>query len=84
MSETAAATSELQHLSELADTIQEVFWLVNASNTEMLYVSPAYERIFGRSRAALRRDIHDWINALHPDDRNRMVEFAAIADRTHA
>ncbi|HET9623731.1 MAG TPA: ATP-binding protein [Kofleriaceae bacterium] len=76
-----AAPAELQHLSELADTVQEVFWLINATNTEMLYVSPAYDRIFGRSRAALRRDIHDWINALHPDDRARMITFAATTDR---
>jgi PAS domain S-box-containing protein len=80
MIDAGAAPSELQHLSELADAVQEVFWLVNAANTEMLYISPAYERIFGRSRAALRRDIRDWLNALHPDDRARMTAFAATAD----
>src|ERR1700685_874243 len=32
---------------QLAETIDEVFFLVNPSLTEMLYVSPAYENIFG-------------------------------------
>jgi PAS domain-containing protein len=77
-----AAATEPSHLQELAEAVQEVFWLVNAANTEMLYISPAYERIFGRSRTALWRDIHDWTNALHPDDRGKMIAFSAIADKT--
>jgi two-component system, cell cycle sensor histidine kinase and response regulator CckA len=69
--------SQHQHLRELAESIHEVFWLTDAPNTKMLYVSPAYERIFGRSCAALYADAHDWLEALHPEDRARMAAFAA-------
>jgi two-component system, cell cycle sensor histidine kinase and response regulator CckA len=69
--------SEHQHLRELAESIHEVFWLTDAENTKILYVSPAYERIFGRSCAALYADSRDWVGALHPDDQARMVAFAA-------
>jgi two-component system cell cycle sensor histidine kinase/response regulator CckA len=67
--------SQHQHLRELAESIHEVFWLTDA--TKMLYVSPAYERILGRSCAALYVDSRDWLEAIHPDDRARMTAFAA-------
>ncbi len=35
---------------QLAEHIQEVFWLTDPRKTEMIYVSPAYETIWGRSR----------------------------------
>ena len=38
----------------------------------MIYVSPAYERIFGRSPALLLADYGEWRNAIYPDD----VEYA--------
>ena len=69
--------SEHQHLRELAESIHEVFWLTDATNTKMLYVSPAYERILGRSCAALYADSRDWLAAIHPDDRARMGDFVA-------
>ncbi|HEX3765136.1 MAG TPA: response regulator [Kofleriaceae bacterium] len=66
-----------QHLRELAESIHEVFWLTDATYTKMLYVSPAYERIFGRSCAALYADVHDWLAALHLEDRARLAAFVA-------
>lgn len=76
-----------QHLHELAESVHEVFWLTDATNAKMLYVSPAYERIFGRSCAALYANARDWLEAVHPDDRARMATFtgsppaAACLDR---
>jgi two-component system cell cycle sensor histidine kinase/response regulator CckA len=69
--------SEHQHLRELAESIHEVFWLTDATNTKMLYVSPAYERILGRSCAALYADSRDWLAAIHPEDQARMAAFTA-------
>jgi PAS domain S-box-containing protein len=69
--------SHEQHLRELAGIVHEVLWLTDATNTKMLYVSPAYERIFGRSCAALYANARDWLEALHPDDRARMAAFAS-------
>src|SRR5205814_6623492 len=39
---------------QLAENIQEVFWLASPALDELLYVSPAYERIWGRSLESLR------------------------------
>ncbi|HET7505332.1 MAG TPA: ATP-binding protein [Kofleriaceae bacterium] len=72
--EAAAATSEAQ-FRELAETIREVFWLTDPGHTKMLYVSPAYEPIFGRSREAVYADGRDWMRAIHMDDRPRLDSF---------
>ena len=61
---------------QLAESINEVFWLATLDNTEMLYVSPAYERVFGRSRESLYRDPRSWLEAVHPEDRERVRRAA--------
>jgi PAS domain S-box-containing protein len=61
---------------QLAESINEVFWLANRDNTELLYVSPAYERVFNRSRESLYRDPRSWLEAVHPEDRERVWRAA--------
>ena len=41
-----------EKLSQIAENIKEVFWMTNPDGTEILYVSPAYEQIWGRSCAS--------------------------------
>jgi PAS domain S-box-containing protein len=59
-------------MRELADNVREVFWITDSKNSEMLYISPAYERMFGRSCAKLYANPRDWLAAIHPDDRERL------------
>jgi PAS domain S-box-containing protein len=59
---------------QLAGSIQEVFWMTNVEKNETLYISPAYEEIWGRSCASLLAEPGDWMEALHPDDRDRVVK----------
>jgi PAS domain S-box-containing protein len=61
---------------QLAESINEVFWLANLDSTEVLYVSPAYERVFGRSRESLYRDPRSWLEAVHPEERERIRRAA--------
>ena len=53
----------------IADTIVEVIWMTDVEFKEILYVSPAYERVWGRSLESLYRAPHSLIETLHPDDR---------------
>ena len=53
----------------LANNINQVFWIMNGLGTEILYVSPAYEMLFGRSCESLYRNPASWRDAVHPDDR---------------
>ncbi len=56
---------------ELAENIREVFWMMNPAATEILYISPAYEQIWGRTCESLYRNPMDWLEAIHPEDRGR-------------
>ncbi len=61
---------------QVTENIREVFWLTDPSKNEILYVSPAYEAIWGRSARAVYSSPHEWFEAIHPEDRDRVLEAA--------
>ncbi|AFY93432.1 hybrid sensor histidine kinase/response regulator [Chamaesiphon minutus] len=62
-----------ERFRQLAENITEsVFWISDPTAPQMLYVSPAYERIWGRSCASLATNFMEWIEAIHPEDRQRI------------
>jgi len=61
-----------QLFSTLLGGVNAVLWAFDWQAQRMIYVSPAYERIFGRSPALLLADYGEWRNAIYPDD----VEYA--------
>ncbi len=60
-------------LRQVTENIQEVLTLQDAQTREMLYVSPAYETIFGRSVESLYADPASFLNAVRPDDREMLL-----------
>ena len=66
-SEQALQSSE-EKFRELAENVREVFWIMPPSADEMLYVSPAYEQVWGRTCESLYRNPRSWPEAIHPDD----------------
>ena len=62
---------------QLAENIQEVFWMTDPSRRQFLYISRAYEKLWGRSCAGLLQSPGDWAAAVHPDDRARVEEAIA-------
>lgn len=70
--ETALRESELR-FRQIAENIREVFYLTDADKHEMLYVSPAYETIWGRSRESLYQNAQSFLEAVHPNDRNKVL-----------
>jgi PAS domain S-box-containing protein len=71
----ALQTSE-ERFRQLADNIREVFWMSNADKSKIIYVSPAYEEIWGQACSSLYASPQNWLEALHPDDRKRVMENA--------
>ncbi|WP_018875829.1 PAS domain S-box protein [Thioalkalivibrio sp. ALE31] len=65
-----------QRFRQLAGSVNEVFWLQDADS--ILYVNPAYERVWGYSREHLLRDPAAMLEAVHPEDRVR-VESVFLA-----
>jgi PAS domain S-box-containing protein len=59
----------------LAENIPDVFWLLDAVEERTLYVSPAYETIWGRTTQSLYADPHSWLDAVHPEDHERALVF---------
>ncbi|MBD2576126.1 PAS domain-containing protein [Oscillatoria sp. FACHB-1406] len=68
---------------QLAENIDEVFWLYDPDNRQKLYVSPAYERVWGRSCESLLNEPMTWTEAIHPEDRDRVLETIRQKSRTH-
>jgi PAS domain S-box-containing protein len=60
-----------QRFRQMAENIREVFFLTDPAATKMLYISPAYADIWGRSCESLYEDPRSWTDAIHPDDRER-------------
>ena len=76
-SRAALAHSEEQ-FRQMAGSIQEVFYLLDAQTLGLLYASPAYKDIWGRPDWVEQPRFEDWAGAMHPDDRERNVrEFQA-------
>jgi len=63
-----------ERFRQLAESIHEVFYLNSYDEYRALYISPAYEEIWGRPRQELYENPRAWQEALHPDDRRRVTE----------
>jgi PAS domain S-box-containing protein len=68
--------SNEQLLREITDNIHEVFWMMEPAKNTMLFISPAYEIIWGRTRKSLYESPRDWLDAIHPEDRERVLRSA--------
>jgi PAS domain-containing protein len=71
VAERKQAEEALRHSEEkfrqMAENIQSVFWMTNLDQTQIIYVSPAYELIWGRPCAELYASPKSWRNAIHPE-----------------
>lgn len=54
----------------IAETIREVFWVRTVDR--LLYISPACEEVFGRSRDFFYKNLNLSIDMIHPGDRERL------------
>ncbi len=72
-SEDALRESE-QRFRQLAENIDEVFWLLSPDGTRVYYVNPAYTRVTGRSCESLYTNPASWLKALHVEDRRQIVK----------
>ena len=65
-------TSEAK-FRQIAETIPEVFWIVSPDWRNVLYLSPAYERIWGRPAEALYENGMAWLDAVIDSDRPALL-----------
>ncbi|MFZ5628896.1 MAG: PAS domain S-box protein [Spirochaetota bacterium] len=54
---------------ELAESIDDVFWLTDGGYRKILYVSPAFEKIWQRPAKSVLSNLQVWFDSIHPDDK---------------
>jgi diguanylate cyclase (GGDEF)-like protein/PAS domain S-box-containing protein len=59
--------SELR-FRQMAESIRDAFFLVEADSSRVLYISPAYEEIWGRSCDSVYANPDSWMQSIHPED----------------
>jgi len=65
-----------ERFRQLAENIREVFWMSDPEKTRIIYISPGYEEIWGRTCESLYASPRSWLEAIHPEDRDRVLQAA--------
>ncbi|MDD1967300.1 GGDEF domain-containing protein [Pseudomonas sp. NPDC090203] len=88
--EVARLSEREQLFSSLLVSVNAVLWAFDWQTQRMIYVSPAYERIFGRSAGLLLADFGEWRDSIYPDDLDyaerslsEVLEKGSIEDREY-
>jgi PAS domain S-box-containing protein len=73
----AALRDSEERFRQFAENVDEVFWMVSPDLSRVIYISPAYERIWGRSCASVYEQPKSFLHSIHPDDSERVVAAQA-------
>ncbi|MBD2358236.1 PAS domain S-box protein [Tolypothrix sp. FACHB-123] len=57
---------------QLAEHIQAVFWMTDIKSQQVIYVSKAFETIWQKSCQSVYENFSEWLNTIHPEDRQRV------------
>jgi len=64
----AALRDSEEIFRQMSENLQEVIFLLDHKNYEVLYINRAYEDMWGRSRESLYKQASTWLDAIHPED----------------
>jgi PAS domain S-box-containing protein len=67
-----------ERFRQLAENINEVFWITDPKKNAVIYVSPAYETVWGRSRGDIYKSTLSWLDTIHPEDREAIRQAVLI------
>ncbi len=72
-----------KRFSQIVENIEEVFWIVAPDGTQIYYVSPTYEKVWGLPAAELYRSPFKWMQVLHAEDQARVLDLVTrhLAER---
>ena len=65
-----------ERFRQLSDNLYEVFWMFDQLEQKMVYISPAYEIVWGRSCESIYLEPREYIRSILPEDQPGM--FAAL------
>lgn len=61
-------------LDQIAESVEQAFWLTQCEPHRVLYVSPGFEHIWGLPASALYENQLLWVESIHPDDRASVLQ----------
>jgi PAS domain S-box-containing protein len=67
---------------QLVEALGAVYRLTDSSEGQIIYISPGYEKIWGRTCESLCESSRAWFDAIHIEDRDRMLEVALSTHKT--
>ncbi|RCJ31550.1 histidine kinase [Nostoc punctiforme NIES-2108] len=73
LAEAALRQSE-EKFRTFSENTHAMIWIGSADSFYPLYISPAYEKIWGRSSQGLFEQPTSWVDTVHPDDRDRATQ----------
>ena len=82
LAEEALRSSE-ELFRQTAENICQVLFVQDLKHDKIVYVNPAYEEIWGRSRDRLYENPIDFLEAIHPQERARVIAAIANLDNGH-
>lgn len=62
-----------QKFRQLAENIPQIFYLYSVDKSQTLYISPAYEKISGKSCESFYEKPSSWLDAIHPKDYQHVI-----------
>jgi two-component system cell cycle sensor histidine kinase/response regulator CckA len=65
-----------ERFRQLAENIDQIFWMLELETEQVLYISPAFEKVWGCSSSAVYQNPAWLLEPVHPDDRGRFASFA--------
>ncbi len=68
----AALLESEARFAQLVENLDQIFFIYQADPYQLLYISPAYEQIWGLDRQALYEEPDHWYNNVHPEDYERV------------
>ena len=61
-----------ERFRQLAENIDQVFWMFDLGTQRLLYISPAFEKVWGYDSAILHQSRDMLMEIVHTDDRDRL------------
>jgi two-component system, cell cycle sensor histidine kinase and response regulator CckA len=71
-----------ERFHELTAHVDQVLWMIDAKENKILYVSPGYEEMWGRSCQSLLDSPNTYMEGIHPLDREMMCRENAVMFET--
>jgi PAS domain S-box-containing protein len=63
------------YLLQIMQNVQQVVWILDTDSDQIIYVSPAFETVWGRSSDCLYADSFALIETVHPEDRVKVMSI---------